>query len=105
MWMYNQHMSHVHCRDFDYGDVQRELRKVITKDSNVMCVAEAVACVGALAQGLRSAFAATSKGFTEVRGGGGTACVGDVYVGGWVSGWVVIETEVQSSELQCPVVY
>lgn len=55
-------------RDVDYGDLNRELRKIIVKDSNVMCVAEAIACTGALAQGLRSAFSGTAKGLIEVRG-------------------------------------
>ncbi|KAL6753732.1 armadillo-type protein [Haematococcus lacustris] len=53
-------------RDVDYGDVNRELRKVITKDSNVACVAEAIACTGAMAQGLRAAFSATAKNLVEV---------------------------------------
>ncbi|KAJ9516595.1 hypothetical protein QJQ45_015220 [Haematococcus lacustris] len=53
-------------RDADYGDVNRELRKVITKDSNVACVAEAIACTGAMAQGLRAAFSATAKNLVEV---------------------------------------
>ncbi|GFH15736.1 uncharacterized protein HaLaN_12024, partial [Haematococcus lacustris] len=52
--------------DVDYGDVNRELRKVITKDSNVACVAEAIACTGAMAQGLRAAFSATAKNLVEV---------------------------------------
>ena len=39
----------------DYGDVLRELRKVIVKDSNVVCVGEAILCLGALAKGLRKA--------------------------------------------------
>lgn len=48
----------------------RELRKVMTKDSNVAVVAEAVHCTGALAQGLRSAYAATARGLVEVGGWG-----------------------------------
>lgn len=37
-----------HLAHGDYGDVLRRLKIVITKDSNVVCVAEAVACIGAL---------------------------------------------------------
>ena len=39
-----------HLAPGDFGDILRRLRVVITKDSNVVCVAEAVACVGALAK-------------------------------------------------------
>ncbi len=46
--------------DSDFGDVHREVRKVITKDSNVACVAEAIACAGALAKGLRKAYRGTA---------------------------------------------
>ena len=45
----------------DYGDVLRELKKIITKDSNVVCVGEAIACLGNLANGLRSSFTASAK--------------------------------------------
>ncbi len=62
-------------RDQDYGDVCRDLRKVITKDSNVMCVAEAVGCVGALAKGLRPAFSAYAKSFVEVSSVNVPVCV------------------------------
>eukprot|EP00798_Chlamydomonas_sp_ICE-L_P001437 gene1437-32811_t len=48
-------------REFDYGDVNRELRKCIAKDANVMCVAEAANCYGALAKGLRNGYSATAK--------------------------------------------
>lgn len=41
----------------DYGDLLRELKKVIVKDSNVVCVGEAIGCVGALAKSLRTDFA------------------------------------------------
>ncbi|CAG9467392.1 unnamed protein product [Pedinophyceae sp. YPF-701] len=41
----------------DYGDVCRGLQRVIAKDSNVVCVAEAVQCVGNMAAGLRREFA------------------------------------------------
>ena len=51
----------------DYGDINRELRKIITKDNNVAVVAEAILCTAALAQGLRGAYAGTAKGLVEVR--------------------------------------
>lgn len=51
----------------DYGDVNREVRKIITKDSNVQCVAEAILCTAALANGLRSAYSSTAKSLVEVR--------------------------------------
>ncbi len=35
--------------------------QVIVKDSNVVCVAEAVGCVGALAKGLRSNFSSQGR--------------------------------------------
>lgn len=60
------------CRDVDYGDLNRELRKIITKDNNVAVVAEAVHCTGALAKGLRQAYSGTAKGLVEVSG---TCCV------------------------------
>ena len=41
--------------------MNRELRKVITKDANIQCVAEAVACCGAMAKSIRSGYAATAK--------------------------------------------
>ncbi|GMH42322.1 hypothetical protein BSKO_10241 [Bryopsis sp. KO-2023] len=50
----------------DYSDVLRELKKVITKDSNVQCVAEAAACVGQLGQGLRQDFTSGAKQFCSV---------------------------------------
>ena len=31
----------------DFGDLLRELKKVCLKDSNVVCVAETIACIGA----------------------------------------------------------
>ena len=55
------------CRDVDYGDINRELRKIIAKDNNVAVVAEAVHCTGALAKGLRHAYSGTAKGLVEVR--------------------------------------
>ena len=63
-------------RDVDYGDVGRELRKVIAKDANVACVAEAIACCGALAKGLRAGYSATAK-VGRCRGGGGKCGRGD----------------------------
>ncbi|KAK9818850.1 hypothetical protein WJX81_005118, partial [Elliptochloris bilobata] len=50
----------------DFGDVLRELKKVIVKDSNVVCVAEAVACLGRLAKGLRRDFASSARAFFPV---------------------------------------
>ena len=40
----------------DSGDVLRELKKIILKDSNVVCVGEALLCVGALAKSMRNSF-------------------------------------------------
>ncbi len=40
----------------DYGEVLRELKKVILKESNVVCVGEAITCVGAMAKSLRGSF-------------------------------------------------
>jgi len=40
----------------DYSEINRELKKIIVKDSNVQCVAEAIWCIGALAKGLRNQF-------------------------------------------------
>ena len=40
----------------DYGDVLRELKKIILKDSMVVIVGEAIYCVGALAKSLRNHF-------------------------------------------------
>ena len=50
----------------DFGDVLRELKKIIVKDSNVVCVAEAVACLGRLARGLRRDFAPSARAFFSV---------------------------------------
>ncbi len=50
----------------DYGDVLRRLKIVISKDSNLACVIEAVACCGALAKGLRDNFAIQARGLTPV---------------------------------------
>lgn len=41
----------------DFGEVLRELKKVILKDSNVVCVGEAILCIGSFAKSLRSNFA------------------------------------------------
>ncbi|CAG9862957.1 unnamed protein product [Phyllotreta striolata] len=40
----------------DYGDLVRALKKVIQKDSNVVCVAIAGRCIGGLAAGLKKKF-------------------------------------------------
>eukprot|EP00210_Caulerpa_lentillifera_P009280 g8845.t1 len=47
----------------DYSEINRELKKIILKDSNVQCVAEAIVCVGALGKGLRSHFSSVSKSY------------------------------------------
>jgi hypothetical protein len=46
--------------DGDFGDVNREVRKIITKDSNVQVVSEAIACTGMLAKGLRKDYRGTA---------------------------------------------
>ncbi|KAG1659479.1 hypothetical protein FOA52_005506 [Chlamydomonas sp. UWO 241] len=53
-------------RDYDYGDLNRELRKTITKDANVLCVTEAIGCCAAMAGSMRGAFSSTAKGLAEV---------------------------------------
>ncbi|GAX77872.1 hypothetical protein CEUSTIGMA_g5314.t1 [Chlamydomonas eustigma] len=53
-------------RDYDYGDVNRELRKLITKDANIQCVSEAIACCGALAKSIRAGYSSTAKGLVEI---------------------------------------
>ncbi|EFJ44246.1 microtubule organizing protein mora [Volvox carteri f. nagariensis] len=45
----------------DYGDLMRELRKLISKDSNVVVVAESINCCGLLAKGLRKEFASWAR--------------------------------------------
>ena len=50
----------------DYGDVLRRLKIVISKDSNVACVIEAVACCGALAKGLRQNFSTHARSLAPV---------------------------------------
>uniref|UniRef100_A0A061RZH6 Cytoskeleton-associated protein 5 n=1 Tax=Tetraselmis sp. GSL018 TaxID=582737 RepID=A0A061RZH6_9CHLO len=47
----------------EYSDVNTALRKVIMKDSNVVCVSEAVQCTGCLAKGLRPAYKNASLQF------------------------------------------
>ncbi|CAD7700615.1 unnamed protein product [Ostreobium quekettii] len=47
----------------DYGDVCRELKKIIAKDSMVAVVAEAIHCVAALSKGLRGEFLSYSRIF------------------------------------------
>lgn len=50
----------------DYGDVNRELRKIITKDNNVACVSEAIACTANLAKGLRKEYRNTAMSLCSV---------------------------------------
>lgn len=40
--------------------------QIITKDSNVQCIAEAANCLGALASGLRQDFSGPAKSFCPV---------------------------------------
>ena len=40
--------------------------QIIVKDSNVVCVADAAGCLGALAQGLRKEFASTARSLFSV---------------------------------------
>ncbi|KAK4303692.1 hypothetical protein Pmani_024319 [Petrolisthes manimaculis] len=50
----------------DYHDLMKVLRKIISKDTNVMIVALAGQCVAGLAKGLKKKFAPFSLSFTEV---------------------------------------
>ena len=45
----------------DYGDIVRAMKKIISKDSNVMVVIVAAECVAALANGLRKKFSTYSS--------------------------------------------
>ena len=45
----------------DYGDVARELKKVLAKDANITCATAAAEAVGALAAGLRREFSAQAR--------------------------------------------
>lgn len=45
----------------DYSEVLRELRKVVVKDSNVVCVGEAILCIGAFAKSLRASFSVSRE--------------------------------------------
>lgn len=45
----------------DYGDLCRELRKVLSKDANINCAASAAEVVGGLARGLRLEFAGQGR--------------------------------------------
>ncbi|GLC42611.1 hypothetical protein PLESTB_001118900 [Pleodorina starrii] len=45
----------------DYGDLMRELRKLISKDSNVVVVAESINCCGVLAKGLRKDYSSWAR--------------------------------------------
>ena len=47
----------------DYGDVLRELKKIIQKDSMVVIVGEAILCVGALSKSLRTNFSVRATHF------------------------------------------
>lgn len=44
----------------------RELKKIITKDSHVAVVAEAIACTGNLAQGLRKEYSGPARTLASV---------------------------------------
>jgi hypothetical protein len=44
----------------------RELKKIITKDSHVAVVAEAIACTGNLAQGLRKEYSGPARTFASM---------------------------------------
>ena len=45
----------------DYGDVARELKKVLAKDANITCATAAAEAVGALAAGLRREFSGPAR--------------------------------------------
>ncbi|XP_069178181.1 cytoskeleton-associated protein 5 isoform X4 [Procambarus clarkii] len=49
----------------DYHDLMKALRKIISKDTNVMIVAQAGLCVAGLANGLKKKFQIFSLSFTE----------------------------------------
>ena len=55
----------IDCREQDYTDLTRELKKVVAKDVNVLCCTEALLCLSALSQGLRSAYSAQARSFVE----------------------------------------
>lgn len=83
------------CRPQAYGRAHRDTTpsptpQIITKDSNVQVVAEAIGCCAALASGLRREYASTARSMASVMlekqvcvclGGGGT-CVWGWGVGG-----------------------
>ena len=50
----------------DYGPILRRLKLIISKDSNLACVIEAVACCGALAKGVRQSFSPSARGLVPV---------------------------------------
>lgn len=50
----------------DYAELLRELRKIVTKDSNVVCQAETIACYAALARGLRKDFSTPARQLASV---------------------------------------
>lgn len=47
----------------DYGALLGALKKVVTKDSNVVCVAEALNVIACLARGLRGSFGSAARAF------------------------------------------
>ncbi|XP_071537701.1 cytoskeleton-associated protein 5 isoform X2 [Panulirus ornatus] len=49
----------------DYHDLMKALRKIISKDTNVMIVAQAGLCVAGLAKGLKKKFTPFALSFTE----------------------------------------
>ncbi|KAK9795603.1 hypothetical protein WJX73_007429 [Symbiochloris irregularis] len=50
----------------DFGDLMRELKKICNKDSNVVCIGEAIGCIGNMASGLRSDFASQARAWAPV---------------------------------------
>jgi cytoskeleton-associated protein 5 len=47
----------------DYFEVNKELKKIITKDSNIQVVAEAINCTANLAKGLRKDYSHAARSF------------------------------------------
>lgn len=66
-----QKMAHVlfdlmhlyHLRWLIFVDRCRELKKIISKDSHIGVVSEAVACTGVLAKGLRKEYSSSARIF------------------------------------------
>ncbi|KAF6262791.1 armadillo-type protein [Scenedesmus sp. NREL 46B-D3] len=50
----------------DYGDVNRELKKIICKDSHIQVVSEAMNCIAAICKGLRKDYRGASMTFCSV---------------------------------------